>query len=357
MDDGLITICIPTYRRPSMLLHAFASALTQDYRPLEIDVSDDSPSHDSEVLLTSMPEPEGITVRYRRNVPSLGQAANVTSLFAQARGTRLVLLHDDDTLLPGAIRSLDEAWRATPDIIAAYGIQQVIRENGEVSIVDTQRHNDRHHRVAEDTGVHSEIVERVLWQQFPNNGYLVETAAAQAIGVRSFGEIGNSADADFSIRLALENRGRTFAFIDRETSQYRLNREGIRSTTLDSNRRLYAFLRGISGLSVREERARQEFLRKIAVTATVENALHGKRGAALRIFFSPFYPRRRHPLKTLYVLLNIAVPRLASVREVWRKYKRFRNPDTYDESSTVDRGRLLRAKSAEKRSDIVPGQE
>ena len=325
MDDDLITICIPTYRRPSMLLHAFVSSITQDYRPLEIDISDDSPSDDSELLVKSIPIPEGITVRYRRSVPSLGQAANVTSLFARARGERLVLLHDDDTLLPGAIRALDEAWRTTPRIIAAYGIQQVIRENGEVSIVDTQRHNDRHHRVVKDTGVHSEIVERVLWQQFPNNGYLVETAAARAIGVRSFAEIGNSADADFSIRLALNNRGRTFAFIDRETSQYRLNREGIRSTTLDSNRRLYAFLRELSGLSVREERARQEFLRKIAVTATVENAIHGERGAALRIFFSPFYARRRQPLKNLYVLFTIAVPRLASVREAWRKYKRLRD--------------------------------
>src|ERR1035438_193905 len=163
MDDDLITICIPTHRRPSMLLHAFTSAIAQDYRPLEIDISDDSPSDDSAALVKSVPVPQGITVRYRRNAPSLGQAANVTSLFTQARGERLVLLHDDDTLLPGAIRALDEAWRATPGIIAAYGIQQVIRENGEISIVDTQRHNERHHRVAEDTGVHSHSLEPVRW--------------------------------------------------------------------------------------------------------------------------------------------------------------------------------------------------
>lgn len=101
MSD-LISISIPTFRRPSYILHAIHSCMIQDYRPLEIDVSDDSPSDETETLLRSINLPQGISLRYWRNAPSLRQAGNVNKLFRSARGSRLVLLHDDDALLPGA---------------------------------------------------------------------------------------------------------------------------------------------------------------------------------------------------------------------------------------------------------------
>lgn len=36
--DSLVTISVPTYRRPSLLLHALHSCFLQDYRPIEVDV-------------------------------------------------------------------------------------------------------------------------------------------------------------------------------------------------------------------------------------------------------------------------------------------------------------------------------
>src|SRR4051812_26501670 len=42
--SDLITICIPTYRRPSLLLSCLQTCFMQDYRPLEIDIGDNSPN-------------------------------------------------------------------------------------------------------------------------------------------------------------------------------------------------------------------------------------------------------------------------------------------------------------------------
>lgn len=67
----LITICMPTYRRPSLLLHAIHSCLLQDHRPLEIDIGDDSRSPDTENLVRSFVLPPDVTLRYWRNSPPL----------------------------------------------------------------------------------------------------------------------------------------------------------------------------------------------------------------------------------------------------------------------------------------------
>ena len=57
----------------------------------------------------TLPLPTVVTPKqsYLRNESSLGQAGNVNQLFARARGERLVLMHDDDFLLPGALTAMD----------------------------------------------------------------------------------------------------------------------------------------------------------------------------------------------------------------------------------------------------------
>lgn len=97
MSD-LITVCIPTYRRPTMLLHCLHSCIGQDYRPLEIDVSDNSSSNDTQILVESVPRPPGVSVRYWRNEPPTDSVENQKKLFAAARGYRLVMMNDDDVL-------------------------------------------------------------------------------------------------------------------------------------------------------------------------------------------------------------------------------------------------------------------
>jgi glycosyltransferase involved in cell wall biosynthesis len=313
----LVTICIPTCRRPSLLLHAIHSCLLQDYRPLEIDISDDSLSSDTENLVQPFVLPPGVTLRYWRNSPPLGQHGNVNKLFATARGSKLVLLHDDDTLLPGAVSELYSAFSLSDSVIAAYGMQYVITENGEISPSDTWSHNNHSNRTPGFTGLQRDIVKCALWRQFPNNGYLVQTPLARAIGYRSNQEIGDACDTDFAIRLALANRSSHFAFVNRYASQYRLLPSSAR-TAHNNCWKAYDEFQKLAELTPEQRQARDLLLRKIAEQSVVDNAFHGRRKRALGIFFSSFYPGRKATAKAAYHLGLIAFPGLLACRDMMR---------------------------------------
>jgi len=306
----LITICIPTYRRPSLLLACLQTCFMQDYRPLEIDLGDNSPDDQTGRLVGSITPPPGISLRYWKNDPPLGSVGNVQKLFAEARGRRLLLLHDDDGLLPGAVSALDEAFRMSPDVVLAYGAPEVVNERGERVPEETERDNINARRTPDRAGLRRDVLACALWRQVPINGFLVDSAAARRIGYRDRSEVGLAVDTDFGIRLAQAYRGSgAFAFIDRATSQYRLAPTSQRFNEPDTCWRFYDDVARLQDLTPEEEEARDGLLAQIARAAVIENALGRRRDAALRIFLSRHYPRPEGWARTLYVLGLLAMPR------------------------------------------------
>ena len=320
-NEKLVSICIPTYRRPTQLLQAIYSCVSQVYRPLEIDVGDDSPADDSEILVRSIVLPDGVSLRYRRNAPSLGQADNLNALFAAARGKQIVVLHDDDVLLPDAIAQMRALAATQPGIIAVYGRQQIIHENGEASESKTEALNLRYGRTAKHTGRQPDALVAALRRQFPNDGYMVDAERARTVGLRPFAEVGESCDTDFGIRLAMHSASDSFYFVDTLTTQYRLSISGL-SGSRDISWRFYEYLLALPNRFTPEQQAaRNQLLSEIAVQATVEHALRGNRRSALRIIASQHYPRQRRSgfVKLLYHLLLIAVPQLSLLRSRRRR--------------------------------------
>src|SRR5438309_2349605 len=118
--NQLISICIPTCDRPGLLKDAVLSCYAQTYRPLEIIVGDDSRDNRVDSFLGGIATDATIELRYHRNQPPLGQADNVNDLFGRAQGERIVLLHDDDLLLPDAVENLADCWSSYPQLTAAF---------------------------------------------------------------------------------------------------------------------------------------------------------------------------------------------------------------------------------------------
>lgn len=315
----LITICLPTYRRPTFLSQSLQSCLTQDYRPLEIDVADSSPNGDTRSLVEASAPPEGIRLRYRHLPPSTEPQAKVIMLLAEARGRRLLIMHDDDRFLPGAITALDEAFSSAPDAVIAYGREQIMNEAGEVLPDATEASQIEAWRTPDQVGLRRDLLVCALARQVPPNGYLIQSEVMRTIGLRSRAEIGAAEDTDFGIRLAQAHRGSgAFAFIERLTTQRRLMRSSLGWTAPDTCWQLYAEMAAMQGLSPEEERARAWTLRRSARAALRENALGGRRRAALRIFLSRHYPRGEEgAARTLYSLGLLAMPRaLLAVRRL-----------------------------------------
>lgn len=310
MSD-LITICLPTYRRPTLLSQTLQSCFAQDYRPLEIDVADSSPNGDTRELVEAMTPPEGVALRYRRLPPDTEPQAKVIQLFEEARGRRLVIMHDDDVFLPGAITALDAALSSATDVMLAYGREEIMNEAGEFLPEETKASQIEAWRTADQAGLRRDLMVCALSRQVPPNGFLIDSDLMRKFGFRSRAEIGMAEDTDLGIRLAQAYRGSgAFAFIERLTTRRRLMRSSLGWTAPDTCWQLYAEMAAMQGLSPEEERARAWTLRYCARSALRENALGGRRRAALQVFRSPYYPRDEEgAAKTLYSLGLLAMPR------------------------------------------------
>ncbi len=164
----LISICIPTYKRPDLLRLALDSCFAQTYTDIEIVIGDDSPDDASERVAVEYDLKRSGVIRYQHNRPSLGQNDNVNDLFQRASGDRLVLLHDDDLLLPKAVELLVGCWNNVSELDAAFGKQRMITITGSIlSQESTDALNQGYHRIAANQGRQKIPVAAGILQMFP----------------------------------------------------------------------------------------------------------------------------------------------------------------------------------------------
>lgn len=114
----LLSICIPTYNRATLLDVCLASILPQVQRwgeTVEVIISDDASSDGTEVLLDRYAEQYHF--RRHRRKENAGLVGNVTFVAGQlARGEFVWLLGDDDLLAVGAIDQVVERLQIMPGV-------------------------------------------------------------------------------------------------------------------------------------------------------------------------------------------------------------------------------------------------
>jgi glycosyltransferase involved in cell wall biosynthesis len=93
-----VSICLPTCNRPELIVQCLDFCLAQTHTNIEIVIGDDSKDDRTHRLMAARYQHDP-RIRYVKNEPSLGQASNVTSLFARACGDVILLIHDDDYLV------------------------------------------------------------------------------------------------------------------------------------------------------------------------------------------------------------------------------------------------------------------
>ncbi|MEM9753029.1 MAG: glycosyltransferase family 2 protein [Planctomycetota bacterium] len=310
-----MSIVIPTCNRPQFLRSCLESAIAQSYRPLEVVVTDDSSDDASERMLASLTVPDSVDIIYRRNTPSLWQAANVNQGFRLASGRRIVLIHDDDVLLRGSVSALAAAMDDQPEAVIAYGRQRLMSPDG-TDRGDAQADwvARRYGTVACNAGLQPDALASALWRQVPNNGYMVHAAAAKAVGYRPESEVGHVCDFDFGVRLAQRHSGRSFLLIDRETSAYRLTPASVSRGSAGGGSsfgyRICDALAVDPGSAAAS--ARQAALRSFAPGAVRELITVGNLSAARGVYYGPHYPKRWTP-RGLFHRALIHVPHLDGI--------------------------------------------
>ncbi|WP_180754572.1 glycosyltransferase family 2 protein [Hymenobacter sp. DG01] len=108
----LLSICVPTYRRPDLLARALGS-LGQLPAEVEVIISDNDAADDlgeqvtTQALAGQLPG----TWRYYRNAPGGSAATNWVACIERVRGQYVLMLHDDDYLLSGGLQTVLNALR------------------------------------------------------------------------------------------------------------------------------------------------------------------------------------------------------------------------------------------------------
>jgi hypothetical protein len=110
-EPALVTVAITTHNRCSLLQRALAGALAQTYANLEVLVSDDASTDETQTRMADVNDPR---VRYLRIENPAGIAGNFQNALDHARGEFFLLLNDDDELEPDAVETLSRCFLEPP---------------------------------------------------------------------------------------------------------------------------------------------------------------------------------------------------------------------------------------------------
>lgn len=142
----LVSVVIPTYKRPDMISRAIKSVLSQTYPKIEIIVVDDNNPETEERLHTEhamcefVDVPNVTYIKHEKN--KNGSAARNTGWRA-AKGEYITFLDDDDEISPDKIKAqiecmeaLDESWGA------CYTAYHILMKDGSVQHSGTTQSGD-----------------------------------------------------------------------------------------------------------------------------------------------------------------------------------------------------------------------
>lgn len=114
-DAPLVSVLICTFNRRAWLAEAVASVRRQSW-PVEVIVVDDGSTDDTAAWLDAQPG-----VHWVRHAENRGKPAALETGMGLVRGEAVLVLDDDDLLLPNSVRALAHALFADESLVATIG--------------------------------------------------------------------------------------------------------------------------------------------------------------------------------------------------------------------------------------------
>lgn len=109
-DKPLISVIIPSYNRPALLVRAVESVIDQNYPNIEIIVVDDASDLDIKSALNRYPE-----VKLIENLNNRGPCYSRNKGLSEANGEYVNFLDDDDIFLPGKLEKQVACFESSKD--------------------------------------------------------------------------------------------------------------------------------------------------------------------------------------------------------------------------------------------------
>ena len=276
----LVTIAVPTLNRLRYLKEAVASGLAQTYPNVEVLISDDGSSDGTADWCRSLASADR-KVRYQRNKTRRGLAGNWNALADSARGRYMMLMGDDDRLLPDCVEKLMEAGHDEAHVVFSnhYLIDGEGRRLDEESIQQTRVYR---RDILSPGRVPS--AGTVVWQNSVPIPSLLRTEEVRRL---RFKEDLNCPEIELFARLAHE--GGSFVFVPDYLTEYRTHLLSATGQGLYMERLTEHLLR--IHVTPEVERYKREFMAYIIVNAVNRCLRQGQRDAARRFLKSDYYPK------------------------------------------------------------------
>lgn len=112
MPTPLISVIIPTRERAGTLAYTLASALDQTSTEYEVVVSDNVSEDDTADVVNAQQDGR---IRYFRTSQRLSMCDNYEFALGQARGEYVIIIGDDDAVIPGRLDALLARLRTLPE--------------------------------------------------------------------------------------------------------------------------------------------------------------------------------------------------------------------------------------------------
>jgi len=287
--DPLVSIAIPTFNRLHYLKEAVTSALAQIYNNVEIIIGDDGPTESiqawSETIARRQPR-----VRYQRNQRRLGLAGNWNALADAARGEFIVIIGDDDRLLPDFVSRLVNAIKPAANV--AFANHYLINSHGDRLEAESHQWTRHFRRDLLTAGEVTNAAAMVWRNSIAMSAALLRTRDVQRL---RFKDDLNTPEVELFVRLA--NEGAHFVFVPDYLSEYRVHprsatSEGLRGELL---------VKYLLPIPVPDdvEPYKREFMASLLVNSVSRCFQEGEWELARRFRRSEYYPRPRWQQLTL----------------------------------------------------------
>lgn len=125
----LVSVVIPTYRRPQYLIEAIQSVVAQDFQDWRLVVHDDGATAENRAIVEGFGDAR---IVHRVNPRRLGIGANKFSGWQAANGRYVANLDDDDVWAPHFLSTLVPVLEANPSVVIAFGSPSIIDAHGDV---------------------------------------------------------------------------------------------------------------------------------------------------------------------------------------------------------------------------------
>jgi glycosyltransferase involved in cell wall biosynthesis len=127
----LVSVVVPTLRRPDYLSLALQSILAQTYSPIEIIVSDNASGDETPQVVAKFSAPH---LRFRQNPQTVDLYTHVNQCLEEARGDYFVILSDDDLVNAIFIEELVRRMESSPTATIGLTRCEIINKNGQVAL-------------------------------------------------------------------------------------------------------------------------------------------------------------------------------------------------------------------------------